>query len=432
MFSKDKIFIKAENLKRLNYRGFFIISMLIAAAVWFFMLQGNPNGLQRFVFFENQNDWFMDFYNTVNFAAEGKPYTDGGGYLPLAYVLLSPVAKLIMYTDAGKRMASYLARYTQLGGIAGMVYLAISFGILFYVLYKCTRGKEYQRIGILTALFLSGVTLFNFDRANLLILTAAFLFIFLYSQDSESAIIRHIGLLSIALAAVLKIFPCFFGVLFLYKKKYKELLLVILYGLLMSIVPFFFLKEGFIKNVYKCIESMTGFTQKVDKGTIGGGNFFSFSGVIIINADNIIPQFVGKIICLAALVFAKYIKKDWKKILLISLSMIMFSGTQLKYCTIYLYYPIVLFFNDKHTKRDIIYLISFILVLIPVQFSAKIGIFWIENFRVTNTIYIVLTTLLTAEGVYRMFKSKRRKKAAAALEAVSEPEPEIPDGSSDN
>ena len=60
----------------------------------------------------------------------------------------------------------------------------------------------------------------------------------------------------------------------------------------------------------------------------------------------------------------------------------------------------------------------------PLQYSAKIGIFLIENFRVTNTIYIILTILLTAEGVYQMFKSRKRKEVEVALETVSESEPE--------
>ncbi len=134
---------------------------------WFILLLLDKNGLQRRVLFAGTNDWFMDFYNTVHFSAERKPYLWGNladkTYLPLAYVLLYPFSLLYDY-DIANWETTYGARYTQLLGICGGVYLTVSFGLLFYTLYKAFTKKESEilKVSILISLF------FFWDNAILL------------------------------------------------------------------------------------------------------------------------------------------------------------------------------------------------------------------------------------------------------------------------
>ena len=398
--------------------------MIITALIWFCLLCANPTGLQRTVFFSNHNDWFMDYYNTVACSTNFSPYEKDASYLPMIYIALYPIAKLSMFSDKGDLVNNYLVRYSQLGGILGAMYLVVSFAVLFYVLYKCAKGKETYKIGILAALFVSGTTVFNFDRANFLIITAALLFLFIYSLDSESALTRHMGLAALAIASVLKIFPCVFGLLLLFKKRYRDIALVVVYVLVLALVPFFFLKGGFIKNFNLCIEHLKVFSNSV----VGFYDRFSFSEETVINFGfkNPPPKIIDKIVGILAIISTFRLKENWKKIMLITLAMIIAPGTQLVYSIIYLFYPIVMFFNEKHSKAEFAYVICFILILMPLRYSFNIGtVFTFSNIRVTNTLFLVLTLLLTAEGLYGFTPAgklalKRKAPVPAPEESESE------------
>ena len=209
----------------INFGLFFLWGYLLFHGIIY-----GPDSGQRGVFFGGSDDWFMDFYNVIYFSVGKSPYSWGYSahrpYLPLSYMILYPLTVFYSY-DSLEWGVQYMSRYNQLMAIAGAVYLVISFGILFYCLYKACKNTEIEKIFILAALFCSGITIFNFDRANLIILSAALSCIFLMTYDSGNRLYRHLGFMSLAISAALKLFPALFGVVLLYKKQYKDVSLKI-------------------------------------------------------------------------------------------------------------------------------------------------------------------------------------------------------------
>ena len=405
MLRTNKKSIGMKNQAEKTYCIFFTLVIILLFFVWGVLLCNDPTGLQRNVFFSDRNDWLMDFYNNLYYSRKLQPYsTQGGHYLPFVYVIFHIFSKVISFKAKNGISPEQYSRYSQFGGIFCALYMTVSVVLLFYILYKAFKGKEFSRIGFIIALSVSGIMLYNYDRANTIIITAAFLFLFIYSLDSQSNAVRQLGLVSLAVASAFKVFPCFFAILLLYKKQYKEFLRFAAYFLILAIVPFFFLKGGFNVGVGGFIESITRFCLH----NRAGGVYFGIHGKTIFDINTgIFARILDIAVCAASLLFAKYLKEGWKKILLITLSMIMMPGTQIMYSAIYLFYPIVMFFNEKHRKTDFLYVICFILILMPVRFSVEAGIFVFDNFRVINTIFIILTLILTAQAVMGYMQAKK-------------------------
>lgn len=374
----------------------FILCILFCVAIWFILLVHNPDGLQRAVFFQDENDWFMDFYNTVYFAVGRTPYSWGWlpvrSYLPIGYILVYPFSFLYKY-DVSNWGTAYASRYSQLSAIAGVVFILFSVIFAFSVLYSMMKKRTVIRMGILFAMLSSSVMLFNYDRANEIILTAGLVFVYYYLLDSNSVYLRNIGLFCLSLASALKIFPAIFGVLLLHRKRYKDALLCGCYGIFLAIVPFFWLKGDFFENVWAYMAALKAHAVVFSEGNIGLGAPLLFLG------GTSIPQSILCAITVIAALLSVNIGREWKKILLISLSFMLCSGQQGFYCLIILFLPIVLFLNDEiHVITDWGYLAGFVAILIPLQFSLFEGM--INNIRMTNTICVSMFIVLFFQAAY--------------------------------
>lgn len=229
----------SQNWRKISKKGIiksiFIIVSLILFFVWFYCLMIDNNGLQRKVLFYDTNDWFMDFFNTIYYTVGRSPYSWGAlcdrNYFPIVYLLLYPFSFFFNY-DTQVWATTYEARNTQLLGICGGVFLTVSFGMLFYGLYKAIGEKENEasKLLILASLFFSAITLSSFDRGNLWTITVALIFIFFLTYKSKNKQYKNIGLFSLVVASVFKIFPAIFGVVLLYEKKWKDAIIAIIWG----------------------------------------------------------------------------------------------------------------------------------------------------------------------------------------------------------
>ncbi|MCR5773804.1 MAG: DUF2029 domain-containing protein, partial [Lachnospiraceae bacterium] len=246
---KDRLF--AKNLKTTDrLLAVLIILFAVFFGVWLYLLMKDPSGSQRGILFIDEKDFFMDWFNTVYYTVGRKPYAWGiaedRNYAPIVYMLLYPFSKLYPY-DLSEGMTGegrYLARYAQLPIVGAVIFLIACYLLLFYVLYKFIRREEHKKLLILALLFLSGVSFNSIERMNIQILTSASLFIYVYFCDREilpGKAKTFIGLSGLAFAAALKLFPAIFGILLLYKKRWKEAVIAFVLGVLIVILPFFWL-----------------------------------------------------------------------------------------------------------------------------------------------------------------------------------------------
>lgn len=77
-------------------------------------------------------------------------------------------------------------------------------------------------------------------------MTIFFIIFYIFNYDSENKVRRELALISLALAASFKLTPAVLGILLIYNKQWKEVVRVIIYGLIFGIVPFLFFHGGLV------------------------------------------------------------------------------------------------------------------------------------------------------------------------------------------
>ena len=391
------------------YRRCFIVLSLGLFVLWSYLFLCNIGGIQRDVFFWDRNDWFMDFYNTVYYSVGRSPYVWGAAqdrnYLPFCYLLLYPFTFLYSWGSMEWGVA-YQARYDQLMAIAGFAFFMAVTGMLFYCLGKACRAREIEKAGMLAAMFCSGVMLYNIDRANLVILSAAFTSVFFMTYDSESRLYRHIGFVSLAIAAALKIFPAMFGVVLLSRKRYKDAAWTICYGVALAALPFLLLNGDLLHNIDQFYWALDAHAEIYSGGPLG-----LFASTILTDEKSGFGV-ITWILCAIAVVCACTIRVRWKQVLLFSLALVLSTG-QRWYGLIYLLYPMVLFLNEeRHSRAEWLYLAAFVLILSPLQFDFTVGFLTFTSRRLINTVCVVMYLYLILESAAEWVR-QRRKPAAA-------------------
>lgn len=150
---------------------------------------------------------------------------------PLIYVMRSIVIGLAIYFCVRK----YLEKYRE--GTA----LAVALMVLFSYPFFAT----------------------SFQRGNSVLPLCVMLCIAFRWKDSESKVKRELALILIAASAAIKIYPAIAGMLYLYEKRYKEFLRLVLYGILLFFAPFVF---------FGGLEGLKTFVSKIIANERGSGN----------------------------------------------------------------------------------------------------------------------------------------------------------------
>lgn len=392
----------------------FILGSYVFFCLWLIFTVFDPQ-LQMEVFFRDRNDVFMDFFNCVKYSDGLTPYNWGvpaeHNLLPLTYVVMYPLAAYVRHIQNASfdSMNAYAMRSMQIPAIACAAFMIISFALMFYALYHASKRTEKEKLLLLGAFAISAPFLFNIDRANTLILAIPLCFIFFQFHDSSNVKLKHLGLICLAIAAALKIYPAMFGILLLRDKKWKDAVYAILYGIFFAIAPFFFLKGGFVNNVLWCVECMKEHALAYGHGPIG---FY----VKPFNLFKVFPAIISYAAFVAAMLSALIMKKSWKLYALISLAYLLTSGFQGYYCVMMLFYAIIVFFNEEHKTSDLLYVLFFIIIVMTAQFNFKLSISgndrYINNTFLTNLACIAAYLWIIAECWIGFIKRKRAAGAA--------------------
>lgn len=115
-------------------------------------------------------------------------------------------------------------------------------GVFLYVLAvdELNIGKRKKQLLSLSIICSVPMLFGAVERGNLTLYVAVLVLFAMLFKDSLNPVKREIALLLIAVAAGLKFFPAFMGLLYLKEKRYKEAGRLILYGVVFVFVPFLF------------------------------------------------------------------------------------------------------------------------------------------------------------------------------------------------
>jgi hypothetical protein len=239
------LFLKSSKNRLMNrsgFQAFFCFILLgLSAATWILMAISAGNA-QNMLFFNGSasSDSFMDFFNVLKYISTMDPYhyaLNGlaeKAYPPFAYMLLIPYS---LYSDA-VNLDPFSMRGTQMGMMSLLLFIGISSLFFALLLYRYTEGPGFVKASVLVSLFSSGIFLFSLERANTVILAAAFLTAFVFLYESDSKVLREISYIALACSAGLKIIPAVFGILLIKDKRRFASIRPGVYGGLIFLLPF--------------------------------------------------------------------------------------------------------------------------------------------------------------------------------------------------
>ena len=426
--------LRGCGLKERNTRFFLYSFFILSIGVflfWLYLFSKDINGSQRAVFYGEAHDWFMDWFNVVYYSVGKRPYTWGlteeRSLPPLTFLLLYPFSKLYEYDITGwaENESRYEARYSQLPIDMFTLVFILSYLLLFYSLYKHSRRNapiwttDITRAVLFGLLFISGVNLFCIDRGNLQVITAAAVFLYIYLCDTETTayagsgaahgdeekigsqnagLLRTgIGICCLAFAAAIKLFPAVMGVLLLYRKKWKEAVAAFITGMAMFLLPFLWIDQPFFEAIGSFIK-----TAGEHAGSYLTIAEFGLSTPMVIGFTGLshgVLQGLAYIMAVLALITAWSLKSYWKRIMLVTLVLVMTSGQQGYYCLMFLFLPIVLFFNEEHDLKDIVYVLCFVVILSPLQRTVFVNDVRVTMRDVINIVLIGLYIELLIEAI---------------------------------
>lgn len=310
-------------------------------------------------------DAFMDFFNSIQYGRS--PYVNKVIYPPLINVIYGIFGRLIPKSIMN---AGTVAVRASIPGVLAFGVFCVLTAIVSVVAIAGIKGytkKEKWFLGLGLCFTLPAV--FCLERGNSVWLCVAFTMIFVNWYDSPKKLKRAAAILSLAIAASIKIYPAAFGLLLIRHKKWKEALKAIIAGVLVMFVPFvFFTKENrsvtlWISNIINCNKEFQniGLGLKLNLSNtmqffeelwgVGLSGFTTVLTIAILVFDCVMVAFNRKL-------------DEWKAIALLSLLMILIPGFSWTYTMLFIIIPLVIFLGkDNNYKKDYIYLVLFILCL---------------------------------------------------------------------
>lgn len=313
-------------------------------------------------------DFFMDFFNSIRDAGDLDVYDKGVIYPPLANLLFFFFSKFISksLTDSDFDM-----RYSlQMNQRAVILYLLFALicviGFSLIVKYYMKKSRSAAVAEVFSFMFIFFYPFYYcVERGNILLLAMILSAFFVFFHNSQSKTVRELSYIVLALAAGLKIYPAFFGLILLVEKRYKAALKTVLYGILCFFVPF--LAYDFGNGLFQLIENVLAFSQ-TNKAS------FTFGSTSIMNlayylGDRYIPlgRIAFVVLELLAVFCAFLAPQKWQKYLALTYMIINIQSVSSTYAAVFLLIPFYVFMSGKTKKQpaDWIYLILFCLLLIP-------------------------------------------------------------------
>lgn len=270
-----------------------------------------------------------------------------------------------------------------------LLYHAIAVFLLIIIIRKIKRkyNLNYNTGFIFFLLCFSFPFLFLTERFNNLLFVFIFTLIFVLYYDDESKYKREAALLCLAMASAMKIYPCLFALILLKEKKIYALLRAAGYTVVLLIVPFFAFKGG-LNNLKPMIDGLfffsgehlaSGDPLKWYRRMCYNCSFTNFFQILY----NLLPGHSGRLSGSAVKIFTYlsygllalmllsclFLKKKWQLFLMIALAVILCPSVSYSYVLILIFISFIMFlFEAERNKKDLFYLVLFILIFSPLQF----------------------------------------------------------------
>lgn len=415
--------------KKSYYKEIFYFVMIASIILMFIIFFATHGRGARGILFYNNQDSFMDHFNSVIYATAEDPYANYVLYPPLAMLFYSVMGNLVpaetydkYVTDPAIIEQSQALKIDQ-GFMYGFMLFAVICGIMFiFTLNEFKKGKKAEKILFTFVTLLSAPFLFMMDRGNNIIIPLIFSMIYLIFYDSENKVLREVALISLAIAVGFKIYPAALGALLLREKYYKELFRTILYSILLTVVPFFIFYNGF-ESIGYFFSNIAGSS---DKRALNDTNQLNFSkmflyviNVLRIRIPNaaLIADIINYTVTGLAVIGVFSVKEKWKSVLLCCCIIYGFPKVCASYMLVFFLLPLVMFLDNEKERKLInyFYLLCLICMFIPIPVIAATMDVWTRYAmeKISSFAVGAVTFVAVAEGfrnIYTLTKAKISKK----------------------
>ncbi len=213
-------------------------------------------------------DIFSDFVSIMNAALADSPYLleDGASYPAVAIIVLYPFALICKgvfasYSHLGAitvdELTSCVIRHKEFW-IALVLFFLICISSILIIIIKKYKLDPIASLKAGILIMMSAPFVYAIMRGNTIYFALVFLLLFLLLYDSPRPWAREIAYICLALAGSIKIYPLFFGVFLLKKKRFFASFRVAVYFLAISLASFYFFPAG-MNDFDVFLENLGGF-----------------------------------------------------------------------------------------------------------------------------------------------------------------------------
>lgn len=403
-----------EKIKNNPYQFMFYTLAIVLIIIFFSSIIITQGDSIKHYLFTDKYDTFMDFFNSMRDTIGRRPYDKGVIYPPLCYTVYYILLRMIPIEQLSLEKLEFKSLQGPM--LVFCLYEFITIGTFIFLTLRMKKGNNKEKSLFLILILLSLPFMFAFERGNIVFLALVLLMTFICFKDSENKILKEIALISLAASAAIKIYPAIFGLILLKEKKYKEIIRVIIYGLVLFICPFILF--GGLETIKLFIYNLTGATNEFNTSfIINRLNFNAALGEIFeyIKFENydIISKIIIVIIFILSCINSFITKDKWKLYTLLTCLLIGIPGISYTYTAIFFVIPVLSFLNDAYIKKEInyVYLLLFILILYPFPMSLLEGgsfdYFYSNvslNTKVMSLSILLLTIILNIDIIFEKIK----------------------------
>lgn len=416
--------LKKDNLLTID-KLYFALSFLLIAVAFLVIVFSKGKTFDNLFWHGSTLGYYPDLFESVIHARTRNPYKLDAIYPAFAYCLIYffnffiPGSYKNNFGDLQK-----ICDQSETFVIAHLFYAMITLALAYFIIKSFGKSEYKGKYALIFILLTSSPYIFLIERGNTVIITILFLFVYIFGYNSENKVIRELALICLACAAAMKLYPALFGLLLLSDKKYKEAVRAVIYGVVLFVVPFFFM--GGLGQIPQMLKNSLTLNNNTMSGSTGFGYGFKvnvtsalgsvFDWLFAKNFSVYIKMgvyFVVPLLLLGSL----FIKKNWKRVAAISLVVILMPDFSFIYNVIYLLIPLILFIKDVRGKKitfwNTVYMLCFVGAFAPLPYGdifRSVGGYNNMNVgtMVSSMSLILLALLLTGEGMYKMFKNSKK------------------------
>ena len=329
-------------------------------------------------------DWllgiFSDFVAIMDISLSDSPYLVGGAsYPPMAIALLYPFALMcksvllqydsrVLHIDV---LTSKVIAHPQFW-VAFVLFFLLCTALILFAVLKKYRLDPISSLKLAVIIILCTPFVYAVMRGNVIYFAFIFLLIFLLWKDHPNAVLREIAYLFLALAGIIKIYPLFFGVFLLHKKKWFATIRIALYFAIGTFFSFFLFQDG-LGNLSPFLSHLGDFMNAGDR-LLSGVNL-SLSSALCKLLDLFLPigaafsvfRYVNLALLIAvflmATVTATFTKSDFSRALIAAAIVVLIPSISYFYVLIFTLIPFFEFiksYDSYSRKKQLFYTVCFL------------------------------------------------------------------------